>query len=466
MIAVFIIVLLAFAAIGISSFRFKKTTSQDYLLASQSVPAWLVALSAVATNNSGYMFIGMIGYSYIEGLSSIWLMVGWILGDLFGSFMVYGRLRDYSEKFGLYSFGSLLANDQGNNLPLVQRIAGLLSLVFLSLYAAAQFNAGGKALFATLSIDPWIGVLIGCVLVVMYCFSGGIRASIWTDAAQSIVMIIAMGLLFLYAVEDQGGMDNSISKLSEVSTDYMSWMGAGGSISTAGLIIVGWFFAGLGVVGQPHCMVRFMTLKKDSKVGTVRWYYYSWFTGFYALAIGVGLWSRIVLSDQGAFDPELALPMMTLHLMPDYMVGIVLAGIFAATISTADSLIISCTAAVSNDLFPRLKEVYSANKWLTIGIAIGAALVTLWGNTSVFHVVIYAWAVLGSTFGPVVILRMLNQRIDQVTTISMILVSAIVVIGWNALGWGTTIVYEMLPGIISGFLVYTVLRLIGLNRNS
>ncbi|PIB36970.1 sodium:proline symporter [Reichenbachiella sp. 5M10] len=455
MIVVFALLLLFFAGIGVSSSLLKQKTTKDYLLAGQDVQPWLVALSAVATNNSGYMFIGMIGYTYMTGMQSIWLMVGWILGDFVGSILVYGKLRSMSEKYNILSFGSLIANHKGKVIPSIRLLSGVISFVFLSTYAAAQFSAGGKALAVTLEWEQWIGIVAGALLVVLYCFSGGIRASIWTDAAQSIVMFVAMGTLLWYAVEHMGGWSDTLDSLREVEEGYMCVFALDKSLSAALLVALGWLFAGFGVVGQPHIMVRYMTLDNPRNIRKVRSYYYAWFTGFYALAIGVGLLARVVLPGKGSFDPELALPMMSMQLLPDYLVGVMLAGIFAATISTADSLIISCTSSISNDIFPKFKHNYTASKIFTIVITLFAVGISLYGHSSVFEIVIYAWAVLGTVFGPVITLRMLGKSLNAQTTLTMMIVGGAVTLSWHFLGWGS-IVYEMMPGIIAGFMAYAV----------
>lgn len=453
MIVIFIISITLFVFIGISSVFKKKSSTKDYLLASQSVKPWLVALSAVATNNSGYMFIGMIGYTYVNGLESIWLMLGWIIGDFIGSLLVYGNLRNYSSKYGLLSFGSLLSNNKGDNIRVLQVISGVISFLFLSTYASAQFVAGGKALHVILNWEVSVGILIGAIMVVVYCFSGGIRASIWTDAAQSIVMIFAMIILLSFAIDFQGGFQMVFQNLKSVSNDYMSFFDSSRSLHMAGIFTLGWFFAGFGVVGQPHIMVRYMALDKAKNIGKVRMYYYSWFTFFYASAIGVGLLSRIILPESSGFDSEMALPMMSIMLLPDFLVGIMIAGIFAATISTADSLVIGCTAAITNDIFPKYKYNYTAGKLFTIFITSISVLIAIWGNTSVFKMVTYSWAVLGSSFGPLVVMRMVGVSVGKITSISMVMIGGGVAVLWSALGY-SSIVYEMMPGIMTGFLIF------------
>lgn len=460
-IIVFTLFLAGFAFVGISSSKKKQTNTQDYLLAGKDVKPWLVALSAVATNNSGYMFIGMIGYTYTVGLSSIWIMIGWILGDFIASLFIYKNVRQISGDNNILSFGSLMAHRKSGLLPIVRFLAGLLSMVFLCTYAAAQFYAGGKALLVTLDWPETVGIFLGAILVVAYCFSGGIRASIWTDAAQSIVMIIAMSSLMYVAVDHLGGFGSAINSLNEVSESYMGLMPEFNNTLMGWaplLFVVGWLFAGFGVVGQPHIMVRYMTLNSPKKMNEVRAYYYTWFTAFYAMAIMVGLVSRVIIPSADGFDPELALPTLSMQLLPDFMVGVMLAGIFAATISTADSLVISCTAAVTNDLFPQLKNRYNLSKAVTLGVtvlAIGIAMAALVAGESVFKIVIYSWAILGSAFGPLLSVLMLKKAPNQTVSILMIVTGALVALSWNLTGMNEY-TYEMFPGMLSGILIYFI----------
>lgn len=212
----FIGFLLCFTGIGLASLWHSKGTKEDYYLASSNVRPWLVGLSAVATNNSGYMFIGVIGYTYATGLASIWLMIGWIAGDFLASLYVHERLRHATENRRQISYGGVLSHWYGQNFSAVQRLIGIISLLFLLTYAAAQLVAGGKALHVILGWPQWSGAVAGAILVSLYCFAGGIRASIWTDAAQSIVMIAAMGTLLVVAVMNLGGATSAIEQMRAV----------------------------------------------------------------------------------------------------------------------------------------------------------------------------------------------------------------------------------------------------------
>lgn len=470
MIASFVICLLLFVAVGISSAFKARKTSQDYYLASRSVAPWLVGLSAVATNNSGYMFIGAIGYTYVTGLASIWLMLGWISGDFMASLYVHHRLRDAAARSNASSYAGILSNwwgvdkESSAHYTRLRRLAAVITLLFLLTYASAQLLAGSKALSVLFAWPIWVGSVTGAVMVAAYCFAGGIRASIWTDAAQSIVMMFAMALLLLVAVDALGGLGTVQDRLNAIP-GFMTWYpdtlpfpGPAGGI----LFAASWLFAGLSVIGQPHIMIRFVTLADPKKMLTARVYYYLWFTAFYAMAIGVGMLARLYLDNPASFDEELALPMMAQQLLSPAMAGLVLAGIFAATMSTADSLILSCSSALSNDLLPRRFESTTVIKLSTLAITLLALLLTFINQQSVFALVIMAWSGLASAFAPLLIVLCMGRRPTENQAIIMMLTGLATAIIWRWLGLHDA-VYEGMPGILGGLLIYTLLERSGSN---
>ena len=457
--------LLLFVVIGMLSLRERQQTGADYLLASQGVKPWLVALSAVATNNSGYMFIGMIGFTYTYGLSSIWLMVGWIAGDFLVSLLVHKKLRIATETSSTHSFAGALSAWQGTSYARYRLLGGVLTVAFLGAYAAAQLNAGSKALFVIFGWEYGVGALIGAVIVLLYCFAGGIRASIWTDAAQSMVMIAARGVLLWRALEELGGWQEFDRALHAVSPGYMAWFPAGlafGGIFGPLLFGAGWLFAGAAVIGQPHIMIRFMAMDDPDKMWRVRAYYYAWFTAFYAATIAVGLAARLLLPASAEFDAELALPTLAGQLLPPAWTGLVLAGLFAATISTADSLILSCTAAVTRDTPFRALRSYRATKAATVFVTALALAIALSGNESVFSLVLIAWSALASAFGPLMIVYALDEHPSEALAIAMTVVGVATVVAWRALGWDQSVVYEVMPGMLAGLLTFGAGKLAGL----
>lgn len=460
----FLIFLAFFAAVGISSTIKSRNTKEDYYLAGHSVQPWLVGLSAVATNNSGYMFIGVIGYTYVTGLASIWLMIGWLLGDLAGSLMVHRQVRQVVERSGQTSYTGVLSHWYGERNHRWQVMAALISLLFMLAYAGAQLVAGSKALHVLLEWPEWLGAVIGAVIVAAYCMAGGIRASIWTDAAQSFVMIVAMGLLLVTAVHTLGGVSAVIGEMSQIEgflAPFPNDLIVPGI--TGGLIfIAGWFVAGLSVIGQPHVMVRFMALNDPDNMFRARLWYYLWFTGFYLMATGVGLLSRLYIADGGSFDAELALPIMAQELLPPILAGLILAGIFAATMSTADSLLLACSSAVTHDLLPHNIEKTWLLRLVTVALTLLALCWALFNKQSVFGLVIMSWSGLGSAFGGLLLVLVFGGRPSQPMMIAMSLVGFGVSLLWRLLDWHGA-VYEGLPGISASILLFLLFGLF--NRN-
>ncbi len=454
MITAFIGFLMMFTLIGLLSARHSRGTKQDYYLASSSVQPWLVGLSAVATNNSGYMFIGVIGYTYSVGLSAIWLMLGWIAGDFLASQFVHQRLREQAPKTAEVSYAGVLSNWYGHKHNTLQRTMGIISLIFLLAYASAQLVAGSKALQVLFEWPAWAGATLSASLVTLYCFAGGIRASIWTDAAQSAVMLIAMGLLLITATAALGGTAGAYEQMSDVQ-GFLNWFpsdlafpGLAGGL----LFAVSWMFAGLSVIGQPHIMVRFMALKDSHQMNRARCWYYLWYLLFYAMATGVGMLSRVYLSDSGNFDAELALPTMAQALFPPVLVGLVLAGIFAATMSTADSLVLSCSAAITHDLLPHRIEHTGLMKAATVLVTLAALLWALGNSQSVFSLVVMAWSGLASAFAPLLLALCVGARPSQGLSMLAIASGLTGALLWRWVGWHTA-AYEGMVGILVGLLI-------------
>lgn len=472
-IASFLICLCLFLGIGLYSMRFSQKTAEDYLIAGKSVPPWLVGLSAIATNNSGYMFIGMIGTTFAAGLQTIWIMLGWITGDLIASLLALRKLRQAADNERIHSFGGLLAHWYGGDQRGLRRIAGLATVFFLTLYAAAQLKAGSKATLILLDWDLSIGIIIGAVIVLAYSAAGGIRASIWTDAAQSFVMIFGMFLLVWAGISHLGGVDATMAALDQTTKAgsdlaYMSLMPHGPGWAS-GLYILGWIFGGAAVIGQPHVVIRFMSIDKPENINRMRFWYYGWFTFFYGATIIVGLLARLVI-DVGAFDKETALPMMASELLHPTMVGLILAALFAATMSTADSLVLSCSAAVTRDFVLKDNHTAKGAKIATAVVLFLATIIALTGTESVFQMVLDAWGLLGAAFVPLIVALAIGYRVPQAVAIATVVVGIGTVLliktagGLGALIYAEGIagpyIYETGAGMLAGALVLVIGRLV------
>jgi len=276
-------------------------------------------------------------------------------------------------------------------------------------------------------------------------------------------VMIAMAIMVWIGVNEQGGIGNVLTGLETIN-DYLVWFPKDNNIpgvTGAFLFALGWMFGGVSIIGQPHIMIRFMALDDISNFTMARIWYYSWYAIFYFLGTCVGLLARLLLPEIGSFDAELALPMIAMNLLPPVVVGLVLAGLFAATMSTADSLVLSTSAAITQDLSKEGFQKLSHVKGMTLIVTILALIIALSGNQSVFNLVIFSWSGLGASFAPLLIIYALGKRPTQTTAIIMMITGILIVIIWRQLGWHTYI-YEGMPGILGGLLVFILLT--GVNR--
>ena len=462
----FVFFLVLFIAVGIWASRGRDRTDEDYLIAGRSTPPILTALSTAATTNSGFMFIGIIAAVYTQGLHSFWLVMGILVGDIIMSFAVYPKIWREAVARKALTFPELLAHWGGKNYPYVRIAAGLLTVILLGLYAAAQLQAGGKALSVMLDWNIGTAALIGGVMILSYCLVGGLRASIWTDAIQSIVMLLSMLLLMIYAIVQTGGVAAFISAADNISPIYLDLFPTTlpffDPVSASMLFIIGWIFAGIGTIGQPHIMVRYMAMRSVDEMMEIRIYNYGWNLIFNSLAIGVGIAARVLLPVESGFDPELGLPMLSIELMPAILAGAMLAGIFAALLSTADSQILSCSAALTHD-FSRgdPHPAFRTDEIATAIVTIFVILIATFGNYlviggfSVFSMVLIAWAGLAAAFGPIMLVYIFGGRPTQPTILAMMLTAFLTVLIWRQLPVNE-VIYSVLPGFLVGFFVYGI----------
>jgi len=458
----FIFFLFLFVLIGLFSGLKSKKTSEDYLLASRTEKPWMIALCAVATNNSGYMFIGVIGYTYLNGLAVIWIFLPLIIGDFCASLFAFKNIRVASAKIDAISFPETLARWSGKEFKIVRYLSAFILIIFLAVYAAAQLRAGGKAMHVLFNWNYDIGAIIGAGIVLIYCFAGGIRASIWTNTAQSFVMIISMATLFFVALNHQGGFENFSASLQKIEGDYLSLFPKNAienPFLALGLFIFGWFFGGFGIIGQPHIMTSFMAMSKPEDIKTIRLYYYSWYTIFFILTILTGMISRVLIPNFAGYDPELSLPILSQMVLPQFLIGFILAGIFSATMSTADSQILCCSAAITNDLIKNHKKSYLIAKISTIFITFVTLGIALIDNQSVFSLVMYGWLALACSFTPVIIIYSIEKNPTENLIIGSMLTGFVSMMIWRFMDLGD-VLYEAGIGIPCAMIYYLIWRIL------
>ncbi|NEP59796.1 MAG: sodium/proline symporter [Symploca sp. SIO2G7] len=454
----FITFLLLFIAVGILSSTRTSYTTTDYLLASRSVNPWLTALSAMATGQSGLLFVGQVGFAYEVGISSIWLVIGWAIGDYLAWWWVFKGLRRLSEATATETVSSFLSQEQkGKKVNRwITVTSALITIAFLVTYAAAQLVAGSKAVHAVFGWNYYMGIIAGAVIVAIYCFSGGIRASIWTDAVQATIMIGSLLLLLVVALIACGGMGELWRALGEIDSSLVALNPPNLKFGIVPFFI-GWMVAGFGAVGQPHITVRAMAIDSPDNLMLARNLKIICGSVTSFSAIGVGLCARVQLPELiESGDPELALPYLSLELLPVVLVGLMLAGLFSATISTADSQILSCSAALTQDLLPATANSYRMAKMGTLTVTTIVLAIALTGSNNVFSLVTFSWSALASSLGPLLVLRVWQKSVSVPVAIAMMIVGIAVAITWN-IGLNLSgAIYEVLPGMTASFLVYGI----------
>ncbi len=448
-----------FAAVGLASTLVKEDTTDDYLVAGRGMHPALAALSAVSTWNSGFMFIGFIGFTYLLGFNVIWLALLSTIGQIVAWVWLFKFIQEQAQERNVRSLSSLVADKAGAPEA---KLAAILSVLFLSIYAAAQLTSGGKALYVMMGWNETIGILIGFVLVVAYCYAGGIRASIWTDAVQSCVMIFGSTILCWIALQEVGGFggltegleaqDPTLTKLlpPDLRFGFSMWAFA-------------FFLGGLGIAGQPQVVSRVMTLGSESDRKQAMVWFFIWQIPFTVLMLIIGLASRILFTAND-FDPELGLPMLAMETMPQIGVGMILASIFAATMSTADSQVLACTAAITDDIKPEWRQDHKTTKKVTLVVAAFATMISIGGlyipgGDSVFTLVILAVYGLGGIFIPLLIIRWMGYKPDTTHSIVMMVSAFVGVIGWSLLKFGDSDgIFPSVPGMGAAFIAHFVMN--------
>ncbi|NEO91540.1 MAG: hypothetical protein F6K56_15385 [Moorea sp. SIO3G5] len=316
--------------------------------------------------------------------------------------------------------------------------------------------AGSKALNAVFGWNYNLGIIIGAVIVVIYCFSGGIRASIWTDALQATIMIGSLLLLLVVAVASCGGVGQLWQSLAAIDPGLINWNSSQQPWGFAPFFI-GWIVAGFGVVGQPHIMVRAMAIDSADNIAFARNLKAALGLVTSISAMGIGLAGRVLMPDLLASgDPELALPYLSLKLLPVVLVGLMLAGLFSATMSTADSQILSCSAALTQDIFPAAAKSYQFAKVGTLTVTAVVLAIALLGNNNVFALVTFSWSALASGLGPLLILRVWQRPVNLTTAIAMMGIGIATALIWNLGLHLSSAIYEVLPGMAAGMAVYGI----------
>lgn len=449
--AAFIAYFVVIAGIGYASLR-RTRGLDDYAIGGRSLKAPVAALSAGASDMSGWLLLGLPGAVYALGLSQSWIVIGLVTGAWCNWKWVAPRLRHSSEALdGARSLPQLFSRRMGGERRALTVVATLVVLGFFTLYTAAGFVAGAKLFSTTLGLDYATALWLGVAAIMLYTAVGGFLAVSWTDFFQALLM---MGALTVVAVL-------AFAELPPERTDI-----AIGAMAPLGAVsLAAW---GLGYFGQPHVLARFMAIESVAAVPRARRICMSWMVVSSAGALAVGVLGApwFAASGTGLADPETVFIALCQALLHPVVAGIAVAAILAAVMSTVDSQLLVTATALVDDL-PRIwkrapseRQLLLASRLTVVGVAAGAGAVATDPDSQVLGLVAYAWAGLGASFGPALLFTLFWRRTSANGLIAGMVVGAATVVGWRGLEGGVFDLYELLPAFLAACLAIWVASLV------
>ena len=454
----FAIYILGMLAIGFY-FYYKTKNISDYVLGGRGLNPVVAALSAGASDMSGWLLLGLPGLMFTSGISGSWIAIGLTIGAFLNWHYIARPLRVFTEKLDdSITIPGFLANRfKSGNLRIVSAV---VILVFYTLYASSGLVGGAKLFEATFNLDYQNALVIGAIVIVSYTFLGGYNAVSWTDFFQGILMMLALIIVPVVVITDLGGVSKTITTIRNVNPDFLDiWKGT----SFIGIVsLLAW---GLGYFGQPHILVRFMSINKPENVNAAKLVGMSWMIISIIGSLMVGFFGIAYISAHNINldDSEKIFITLSELLLNPWVAGFVLAAILAAIMSTIDSQLLVSSSCLTRDIYEKVIKQNASDKelvWIgrvtVIVIALIAYLISMDRDSSVLSLVAYAWAGFGSAFGPLIILSLYNKNISAQGAIAGMITGAITVLIWKQLSGGIFELYELLPGFIFAFIAILV----------
>lgn len=464
-----------FAALGlyfagmlvIGWIAFRRTTDhEDYMLGGRNLPPWVAALSAGASDMSGWLVMGLPGAIYVSGLIEAWIAIGLTIGAYLNWLLVAPRLRAYTEvSRNSITVPSFFENRLRDTTRLLRILSGVVILVFFTLYISSGMVAGGVFFESSFKGDYLTGMLLVTGVTLAYTLFGGFLGASFTDVVQGLMMVIALIVVPVAAIIAVGGVGETASIIGEVAPDHLSLLG--GTALTGGtlLAIVSALAWGLGYFGQPHIIVRFMALRSPQEAKSARRIGISWMVVSLAGAVFSGLVGIAYIAKSGVdlANPETVVLLMSQTLLHPFVAGLVLAAVLAAIMSTISSQLIVSSSALVEDLYRVFRRTPPSDRSLVIlgrvgvlGVTVVAALLALTPNDTILGLVSFAWAGFGAAFGPIILLSLFWRRLTNWGALAGMFVGAATVFLWKPLNTG---LYELLPAFIFGLVAAVVVSL-------
>ncbi len=480
--------------IGIGLFYAKRANqnSEEYFLGGRSLGPWVTAMSAEASDMSGWLLMGLPGVAYWCGLAdAAWTAIGLGLGTYLNWLLVSKRLRRYSEVAGnAITVPDFFNNRFHDKKKLIMSVAAVFILVFFTVYAASCFVTCGK-LFSAIFGLPYLPVMIaGAVFVVIYTFLGGFLAESVSDFMQGIVMIIALIAIFVVSIAAGGGVNTVLENIKSIP-GFFEFFGMAtpqvadglqqlvenqplfGEAAPYGLLtIVSTLAWGLGYFGMPQVLLRFMAIRKAEELKASRRIATIWVVISMTAAVLIGIIGRVVYPSEllTSGQAENVFILLSTRLLPPVLAGLAMAGILAATISSSDSYLLIAASAFSKNLYQGIlkksatdKQVMTASRIILVVIAAIGIFIASDESSVIFRIVSFAWAGFGATFGPLMLFSLFWKRTTRQGALAGMLAGGVSVFVWKLLVrplGGVLNIYELLPAFLISCLFILVVSLL------
>ena len=454
--------------IGIGLWAYVRTRSfDDYILGGRSLGSLVTALSAGASDMSGWLLMGLPGAAYLGGLSEGWIAVGLVLGAWANWHLVAGPLRVYTERTrNALTLPDFFTHRFADDARLLRVLSALVILVFFAVYCASGIVAGAKLFQEVFGVPYAQALWWGAAVTIAYTFIGGFLAVSWTDTVQATLMIFALLLVPVMVIVGVGGLGEGLALVEQVDPSRLDWVGAGGAIAVVSALA--W---GLGYFGQPHILARFMAAESLAAIPRARRIGMTWMVLCLLGSVSVGVfgiaWYAAHPADAGpvAADAERVFIALSQQLFNPWVAGVLLSAILAAIMSTLSCRLLVCSSALTEDFYRGFVRPRAGQRelvWFGRAMVLAVALLAIWiardPDSRVLGLVAYAWAGFGAAFGPVVLLSLAWGRMTRNGALAGVLAGAATVVLWKHTG---NALYEIVPGFIAATVAIVVVSLLG-----
>lgn len=438
----FIFYLVVILIVGFITYSINKSHS-DFFVAGRKLNPWVVAFSERASGESAWLLLGLPGAAYASGLLEFWSALGCVSGIIFYWFAIARPLREETERVGAITLPTFLAAGHEKGQAVIRVLATFIIIFFFIFYLSAQFNGAGKILNVTFGLNQTTGMILGAVVIIFYTMMGGFFAVAWTDMIQGIIMIGTLVVLPLVGLAELREISEGGKVLGEMTAagghDMLSFTGGKTGWAAAALIISGLSWA-LGYMGQPHLLTRFMAINSADNIKVSRRIAIAWVIPAFSGAVLIGIVGAGMYG-QGMFDDiEKVMPHLANELLPAWLAGIFVSGAIAAMMSTADSQLLVISSSIIEDFFHRTlgwdvgdAALLKGSRVITILVGLTAFAIALTSDKLIFSMVSYAWAGLGSSFGPLILLMLTWKKVTWQGVIAGLATGLLSTVIWSEL---------------------------------